>query len=68
MKDMDEIKEWRAENYRHTVCTYLMMQKVAFSYSEETGLVFTAPAFFVENMLQSLRLSYGCGNIRINEI
>ncbi len=65
---MDEIKEWKAENYRGTVCSYLMMQKVAFSYNEETGLVFTAPDFFVENMLRSLRTSYGCNKIRINEI
>lgn len=65
---MDEIKEWRAENYRQTVCFYLMLQKVAFSYSEDTGLVFTAPDFFVENMLYSLRLSYGCDKIRINEL
>ncbi len=65
---MDEIKEWRAENYRQVVCFYLMLQKVAFSYSEETGLVFTAPDFFVENMRYSLRLSYGCDKIRINEL
>lgn len=65
---MDEIKEWRAEHYRQVVCFYLMLQKVAFSYSEETGLVFTAPDFFVENMRRSLRLSYGCDKIRINEL
>ncbi len=44
---MDEIKEWEATNYRATVCSYLMLNKVAFSYSEESGLIFTAPDSFV---------------------
>ncbi len=65
---MDEIKEWEATNYRATVCSYLMLNKVAFSYSEENGLIFTAPDFFVERMLYSLKVSYGCDKIRISEI
>ncbi len=65
---MDEIKEWKAQSHRATVCSYLMLHKVAFSYSEETGLVFTAPDFFVERMLYSLKVSYGCRNIRITEL
>lgn len=65
---MDEIKEWEATNYRATVCSYLMLNKVAFSYSEENGLIFTAPDFFVEKMLYSLKVSYGCDKIRISEI
>lgn len=65
---MGEIKEWEATNYRATVCSYLMLNKVAFSYSEENGLIFTAPDFFVEKMLYSLKVSYGCYKIRISEI
>ncbi len=65
---MDEIKEWEAQNYRAKVCSYLMLHKVAFSYSEETGLVFTAPDLFVEEMLYRLKVSYGCRNIRITEL
>ncbi len=64
----DEIKEWRAENYGSRVCGYLMRHEVAFSYSEETGLVFTAPNFFVDKMRYSLKVSYGCYGIRINEL
>lgn len=45
---MDEIKEWKADNYRSKVCGYLMLQNIPFSFSEESGLVFTAPSFFVE--------------------
>lgn len=65
---MDEIKEWQAPNYRTAVCSYLMLYKVAFSFSEEDGLVFTAPDSFVEKMRYSLKVSYGCGKIRITEL
>lgn len=65
---MDEIKEWQALNYRTTVCAYLMLYKVSFSYSEESGLVFTAPDFFVEDMKRSLSISYGCRKLRITEL
>lgn len=65
---MDEIKEWEATNYRATVCSYLMLNKIAFSYSEESGLIFTAPDSFVEKMQYSLKVSYGCDKIRITEI
>lgn len=64
---MDEIKEWQAPNYRSRVCNYLMLHKVAFSFNEENGLTFTAPDFFVERMLYSLKVSYGCDKIRITE-
>ncbi len=65
---METIKEWQAPNYRTTVCNYLMLHNVAFSFSEESGLVFTAPDFFVKNMLYSLKVSYGCRKIRITEL
>ncbi len=67
-RTMDEIKEWQAPNYRTTVCNYLMLHNVAFSFSEESGLVFTAPDFFVKNMRYSLKVSYGCDKIKINEL
>lgn len=65
---MDEIKEWQAQNYKMKVCGYLMLCEVSFSYSEEDGLIFTAPEFFVEKMKRSLNISYGCTNIRIKEL
>lgn len=65
---MDEIKEWRADNYGSKVCGYLMLQKVSFSYTEESGLVFTAPRSFVDKMTYSLKVSYGCSKIRFTEI
>lgn len=67
-RTMEEIKEWQASNYRTTVCNYLMLLNVAFSFSEESGLVFTAPDFFVKNMRYSLKVSYGCDKIKINEL
>ncbi|MCM1380135.1 MAG: hypothetical protein NC044_09415 [Prevotella sp.] len=65
---MDEIKHWEALNYRANVCAYLMMHEVSFSYSDEDGLTFSAPVFFVCQMKRSLRNSYGCEKIIINEI
>ena len=44
-----------------------MLHKVAFSFNEKNGLTFTAPDFFVERMLYSLKVSYGCDKIRITE-
>lgn len=67
-RTMDEIKEWQALNYRTKVCGYLMLCERSFSYNEESGLIFTAPDFFVEKMKRSLCLSYGCTNINIIEI
>ncbi len=67
-RTMDEIKEWQAPNYRTAVCSYLMLHNVAFSFCEESGLVFTAPDFFVKNMRYSLKVSYGCDKIKINEL
>lgn len=64
---MDEIKEWQALNYRTKVCNYLMLYSVAFSYSEENGLVFTAPGSFVDKMTHDLKVAYGCGKISIVE-
>lgn len=65
---MDEIKEWKAENYLNTVCHYLLREHVAFSYSEERGLVFTAPVSFVCSMRYNLQVAYACGKIQINEL
>ena len=65
---MDEIKEWKADNYRSKVCGYLMLQNIPFSFSEESGLVFTAPSFFVGKMVYSLKVSYGCAKIKIIDI
>ena len=65
---MDEIKEWQVLTHRSKACGYLMLCDRSFSYSEENGLIFTAPDFFVEKMKRSLNISYGCRNIKIIEL
>lgn len=66
-RTMDEIKQWEALNYRTKVCNYLMLYNISFFFSESAGLRFTAPAAFVEKMIYSLKVSYGCEKIRISE-
>lgn len=64
---MNNIKEFRVLNYRTKVCNYLMLHNVAFSFSEENGLAFTAPGDFVKKMTYDLRVAYGCEKINIIE-
>lgn len=65
---MAEIKEWQTLSHRMKVCGYLMLCEVSFSYSEEYGLIFRAPDYFVEKMKRSLNMSYGCTNVQIREL
>lgn len=64
---METIKEFKVLNYGSTVCHYLMLHKVAFSFCEEDGLIFAAPEYFVEKMTYALRVAYGCKKINIIE-
>lgn len=62
-KDMsgnDEIKEWQTQSVKHKVAFVLMMDGVSFSYTEEDGIVFTAPDFYVENLIRRLMCAHGC--------
>ena len=57
---MDEIiKEWKTQSVKHKVAMLLMVDGVSFCYNEEDGIVFTAPEFYVKNMIRRLMNSYG---------
>ena len=43
----EEIKEWKTQSYKSRVAHLLMLDCVSFSYNEEDGIVFTAPAEYV---------------------
>lgn len=56
---MAEIKEWKTQSVKHKIAAVLIMDGVSFSYNEEDGIVFTAPEFYVENLIRRLMNSYG---------
>ena len=56
---MKEIKEWKTQSVKHKIAAVLIMDGVSFSYNEEDGIVFTAPEFYVENLIRRLMNSYG---------
>lgn len=61
LKNMnDEIKEWKTQSVKHKVAMLLIMDGVSFSYSEEDGIVFTAPEFYVERLKERQVNCYGC--------
>ncbi len=60
MSETDEIKEWQAFSAMHQIAGVLILDEVPFSYSEEDGIVFTAPDFYVENLKHRLVCAYGC--------
>ena len=39
----NELKEWQTQSVKHKVAMVLIMDGVSFSYTEEDGIVFTAP-------------------------
>lgn len=55
----DVIKEWQTQSVKHKVAYVLMMDGVSFRYTEETGIVFTAPELYVENLIVRLTTCYG---------
>ena len=69
MDDREEIKKWRTHSVKHMVATVLIMDGISFRYDEETGIVFTAPAGYVERLKHRLTTAYGCSTRPIiNEI
>ena len=66
---MEEIREWKTQSVKHKIAAVLIGDGVAFSYNEEDGIVFTAPEFYVKNLIRRLMNSYGV-SLRpiINEI
>ena len=44
----EEIKEWQTQSVKHKVAYVLMMDGISFRYTEETGIVFSAPDFLCE--------------------
>lgn len=64
-----ELKEWQTQSVKHKVAMVLIMDGVSFSYTEEDGIVFTAPDFYVTKLVKRLMSCYGCSvRPNINEI
>lgn len=55
----DEIKIWKTNNLNMLVCRFMISQGIAFRYTEEEGIVFTAPESFIGYMTMKLKQSYG---------
>lgn len=69
MQETDEIKEWQTQSFKGKVAAVLMMDGVSFRYTEEDGIVFTAPAFYVKKLTYRLVTVFGCPKRpTINEI
>ena len=56
----EEIKEWKTQSVKHKVAALLIMDGVSFHYTEEDGIVFTAPEEYVRQMVNRLMTCYGC--------
>lgn len=69
MTDIDEIKVWQTQSFKGKVAAVLMMDGVSFRYTEEDGIVFTAPDFYVRELQYRLVTVFGCPKRpTINEI
>ena len=53
----EEIKEWQTQSVKHKVAYVLMMDGISFRYTEETGIVFSAPDFYVKNLMSCYGVS-----------
>lgn len=60
MNDNNEIKEWQTQSVKHKVAFVLITDGISFSYTEEGGIVFSAPDFYVEKLAYRLMTAYGC--------
>lgn len=56
----DEIKVWKTQSVKHKVSGVLIMDGVSFSYTEEDGIVFTAPESYVKRLVYRLQVVFGC--------
>lgn len=64
-----ELKEWKTQSIKHKVAMLLIMDGVSFSYTEEDGIVFSAPECYVTRMKERLVNCYGCSLVPIvNEL
>ena len=71
LKNMNdnELKEWQTQSVKHKVAMVLIMDGVSFSYTEEDGIVFTAPECYVTRLVRRLMSCYGCSvRPKINEV
>lgn len=59
-KKFIELKEWKTQSVKHKVAMLLIMDGISFSYTEENGIVFTAPESYVVRMKERLVNCYGC--------
>lgn len=59
MAEKTEIKEWKTQSVKHKVAMVLIMDGVSFSYSEEDGIVFSAPGFYIDALIRRLMNCYG---------
>ena len=56
----ETLKEWRTQSVKHKLAAVLIMDGVSFSYTEEEGIVFSAPESYVANLTRRLLNCYGC--------
>ena len=65
----NELKEWQTHSVKHKVAMVLIMDGVSFCYTEEDGIVFTAPEYYVVRLVRRLISCYGCSvRPKINEV
>ena len=65
----NELKERQTQSVKHKVATVLIIDGVSFSYTEEDGIVFTAPESYVARLIRRLMSCYGCSlRPKINEV
>lgn len=54
-----EIKVWKTQTAEIYICRLLMMHGISFRYTEEEGIVFTAPEAFLKEMTRQIKTAYG---------
>lgn len=54
----EEIKKWKTQSVKQKVAMLLIMDGVSFRYTEEDGIVFTAPESYVHHMVERLVTCY----------
>lgn len=56
----ETLKEWRTQSVKHKLAAVLIMDGVSFCYTEEDGIVFSAPESYVARLTRRLMNCYGC--------
>lgn len=59
-KNMEDLKNWKTQSAMHKVAFVLIIDGINFSYTEEDGITFSAPDFYVEKLKRRLVTCYGC--------